>query len=120
LVGKRNGSSELTLVNSTKDTIGVLYNYSNGRTRFEKIRKIGANGLKIGNDTFYIQIPWGQVQGNINAQTDLINLLAGKEDGFSVLSVSKGGTGLSSIGAGNTYLRVNAAGTGLEYGALPS
>lgn len=120
LVGKKNGSAELVLVNSTKDTIGVLYNYSNGKTRFEKIRKIGANGLKIGNDTFYIQIPWGQVQGNITAQTDLMNLLAGKEDAFSVLSVSKGGTGLSSIGAGNTYLRVNAAGTALEYGALPA
>lgn len=37
-----------------------------------------------------------------------------------ILSVARGGTGLGSLGAATNYLRVNAAGTALEYWPFPS
>lgn len=41
-------------------------------------------------------------------------------DRLPTVPVTKGGTGLTALGAANQYLKVNAAGDGLEYGALTS
>lgn len=56
---KVGGNSELILLNSTRDSVGVLYNIGNGRTRFKTISSLGittnvANGIKKSVDTLQL------------------------------------------------------------------
>lgn len=50
---KQNGNSNLIIENATRDSLGFLYNYGGGRTRFEVIRSV-PGGIKIGEDTIII------------------------------------------------------------------
>lgn len=56
---KVGGNSEFILLNSTRDSIGVLFNMGNGRTRFRTISSLGispnvANGIKKSVDTLIL------------------------------------------------------------------
>lgn len=53
-VYKQGGYAELVLQNRTKDTIGVLVNYGNGKTKFMKSRKINDSTLIVGLDTLVV------------------------------------------------------------------
>jgi len=50
---KQNGNSNLIIENATRDSLGFLYNYGSGRTRFEVIRAV-PGGIKVGTDTIPI------------------------------------------------------------------
>lgn len=52
---KQNGNSNLIIENATRDTIGFLYNYGGGRTRFEAIRAV-PGGIKVGEDTIQVAV----------------------------------------------------------------
>lgn len=54
LIYKNDGTAELALMNATKDTLGVLVNYGNGRTRFMKSRAINDSTFVVGLDTITI------------------------------------------------------------------
>lgn len=47
------GNAELILESATRDSLGFLYNYGNGRTRFEVIREV-PGGIKVGGDTINV------------------------------------------------------------------
>jgi hypothetical protein len=54
-VRKENGNSTLIIENATRDsTNGVLLNYGNGRTRFQRIRAINDSQFTVGGDTITI------------------------------------------------------------------
>lgn len=53
---KAGGNSNLIIENATRDTLGFLYNYGNGRTRFEAIRSV-PGGIKFGDDTLFVAAP---------------------------------------------------------------
>jgi len=55
LIYKQGGTAELALMNKTKDTLGVLVNYGNGRTRFMKSRAINDSTIVVGLDTLVIR-----------------------------------------------------------------
>ena len=55
---KQGGYHELILMNRTKDTLGYLYNYGNGRTRFDRPRSV-PGGIKFGNDTILVSSTGG-------------------------------------------------------------
>lgn len=69
---KVGGNSELVLMNSTRDTLGVLVNIGGGKTRFIKSKIIGDTALIIGLDTLKITAPnnsdttlWMLQDGNV-------------------------------------------------------
>lgn len=59
ILEKVGGNNEFVLLNSTRDSIGVLFNMGNGRTRFRTISSLGispnvANGIKKSVDTLIL------------------------------------------------------------------
>lgn len=50
---KVGGNSNLIIENATRDSLGFLYNYGNGRTRFDVIRAV-TGGIKVGDDTIIV------------------------------------------------------------------
>lgn len=98
------GPGELIVESSTKDsTNGVMLNYGNGRTRFQRIRAISATQFTVGTDTITITGSgggggggtWGSITGTISSQTDLIELLNAKQDTGLNLVYLNVGTGQS-------------------------
>lgn len=55
LIYKQGGTAELILRSSTKDTLGGLFNYGNGKTRFMRSRAINDSTIVIGLDTIVIR-----------------------------------------------------------------
>lgn len=51
---KNGGSAELVLMNSTRDSVGILTNIGGGKTKFIKTRKINDSTLVIGLDTVVV------------------------------------------------------------------
>lgn len=62
---KQNGHAELYLINSTKDTVGILANVGGGLTRFLRSRAINDSTIIVGLDTLTIR-------GTISSSTAFI------------------------------------------------
>lgn len=74
--------STLIIQNSTKDTIGFLYNTGNGITKFKRASvKLNDSTYVIGGDTLRIHAAgggggtWGSITGTLSSQTDLQSAL---------------------------------------------
>jgi hypothetical protein len=85
-------------------------------TPSEKLHVIG-NILGIGNLTISNTITTTQL--SVTSTSTLGTVISGTWQG-NIISTQYGGTGLSSIGAANQILGVNAGGTGLEYKNISS
>lgn len=115
---KLGGSAELHLRNATRDTLGVLTNIGNGRTRFIRARIVG-DTLFVGRDTLIIATdPTIQEvinNGNTISENDSINV-----DPSRSLTIH-GGTGSSIIlkalqsAVSHTRIVIQPATLGLEY-----
>lgn len=115
---KLGGSAELHLRNATRDTLGVLTNIGNGRTRFIRARIVG-DTLFVGRDTLIIATdPTIQEvinNGNTVSENDSINV-----DPSRSLTIH-GGTGSSIIlkalqsAVSHTRIVIQPATLGLEY-----
>jgi hypothetical protein len=92
MIYKVGGTAELVLMNKTKDSLGILTNYGNGRTRFIKSRAINDSTLVVGLDTLHI----GGVSGTSKWQYDINNNLVNKTFPGSKIEINKRLSGLDS------------------------
>lgn len=95
---KLGGSAELHLRNATRDTLGVLTNIGNGRTRFIRARIVG-DTLFVGRDTLIIATN-PTIQEVINNG----NLISDANDS---IKVADGNTFTLHGGTGNTGATLN-------------
>lgn len=73
-------------------------------------------GMTAGSNK--VLVSGGPVTGSGSFTVDIDPTKIALADLTGTLAVAKGGTGLTALGAAGTYLRVNSAGTGFEFGAV--
>lgn len=125
---KQGGTAELYLINSTKDSLGVLTNVGGGLTRFLKSRMLNDSVLVVGRDTLTIVGNLDRVQA-ANGLTKSGNtiLLGGVLDqatnlyfnGFDVNFInglSGTNTHHSFTGTGSAYLALDPLGNQTKVG----
>lgn len=95
MIYKVGGTAELVLLNKTKDSLGVLTNYGNGRTRFIKSRAINDSTIVVGLDTMTIRGAGGFTANNGLTKTANNIALGGALTGNTTIS----GTNLLTIDA---------------------
>lgn len=92
-------NAELIIENSTRDTLGFLYNKGNGRTEFRKLlKKINDSSYLVGPDTLFTRPDIGYTSVNLqtvtnNGNTTTHSIITSQDSYFAGVRVG--------IGAGN-------------------
>lgn len=119
MIHKVGGTAELVLMNKTKDTVGILTNYGNGRTRFIKSRAINDSTIVVGLDTMI-------VRGSASAGSFVPRISSTDQEIVRFNGVNgdiQGTPGVTADGSGNFTVPnfwsiTNTA--GLQYAMLPN
>ncbi|MBA3830063.1 MAG: hypothetical protein H0X33_14070, partial [Taibaiella sp.] len=55
IIMKSGGTAELVIRNTTKDSLGFLFNTGNGKTQFRRAKQLNDSTLIFGIDTFHVK-----------------------------------------------------------------
>lgn len=95
-IQKVGGSAELVLLNSTRDSIGFLFNVGGGRTEFKRVKQANDSTLIFGVDTFKIKAGVGGT-GSTNSSVG---------GGFKL--AINGTNNVKTINQGTTFISIDS------------
>jgi Cellulase (glycosyl hydrolase family 5) len=111
-VNKPVSTAQQTAINLKENTLapGTITQYYRGDKTWQTLDKTTVGLSNVDNTTDLLKPISTATQTALNT----------KENAFTTLPITKGGTNLSTLGTAGQVLSVNAAGTGLVYNSLPS